>query len=55
MMAVRRAANPGGAMFGIPAGRGFDGQRVVPGGALVLVDNGRIAASGNERQAPGRL
>ena len=32
-----------GAMFGIRAGRAFDGERVVPGGALVLVDDGRIA------------
>jgi imidazolonepropionase-like amidohydrolase len=31
-------------MFGIRAGRAFDGKRVVPGGALVLVDDGRIAA-----------
>jgi imidazolonepropionase-like amidohydrolase len=31
-------------MFGIRAGRAFDGERVVPGGALVLVDDGRIAA-----------
>ena len=30
-------------MFGIRAGRAFDGERVVPGGALVLVDGGRIA------------
>jgi imidazolonepropionase-like amidohydrolase len=30
-------------MFGIRAGRAFDGEWVVPGGALVLVDNGRIA------------
>jgi imidazolonepropionase-like amidohydrolase len=30
-------------MFGIRAGRAFDGERVVPGGALVLVDEGRIA------------
>jgi imidazolonepropionase-like amidohydrolase len=30
-------------MFGIRAGRVFDGERVVPGGALVLVDDGRIA------------
>jgi imidazolonepropionase-like amidohydrolase len=30
-------------MFGIRAGRAFDGTRVVPGGALVLVDDGRIA------------
>jgi imidazolonepropionase-like amidohydrolase len=30
-------------MFGIRAGRAFDGERVVPGGALVLVDDGRIA------------
>jgi imidazolonepropionase-like amidohydrolase len=30
-------------MFGIRAGRAFDGERVVPGGALVLVDAGRIA------------
>src|SRR5215469_4279517 len=36
-------ADPGGAMFGIRAGRAFDGERVVPGGALVLVDDGRIA------------
>jgi len=26
-----------------PGGRAFDGERVVPGGALVLVDHGRIA------------
>ena len=31
-------------MFGIRAGRAFDGERVVPGGALVLIDDGRIAA-----------
>ena len=31
-------------MFGIRAGRAFDGERVVPGGALVLVDGDRIAA-----------
>jgi len=30
-------------MFGIRAGGAFDGERVVPGGALVLVDDGRIA------------
>jgi imidazolonepropionase-like amidohydrolase len=30
-------------MFGIRAGRAFDGERVVPGGALVLVEDGRIA------------
>jgi imidazolonepropionase-like amidohydrolase len=30
-------------MFGIRAGRAFDGEQVVPGGALVLVDDGRIA------------
>jgi imidazolonepropionase-like amidohydrolase len=30
-------------MFGIRAGRAFDGERAVPGGALVLVDDGRIA------------
>src|SRR5215472_6345619 len=30
-------------MFGIRTGRAFDGERVVPGGALVLVDGGRIA------------
>jgi imidazolonepropionase-like amidohydrolase len=30
-------------VFGIRAGRAFDGERVVPGGALVLVDDGRIA------------
>jgi imidazolonepropionase-like amidohydrolase len=30
-------------MFGVRAGRAFDGERVVPGGALVLVDGGRIA------------
>jgi imidazolonepropionase-like amidohydrolase len=30
-------------MFGIRAGRAFDGERVVPGGALVLVDEDRIA------------
>jgi imidazolonepropionase-like amidohydrolase len=30
-------------MFGVRAGRAFDGERVVPGGALVLVDDGRIA------------
>lgn len=30
-------------MFGIRAGRAFDGERAVPGGALVLVDGGRIA------------
>jgi imidazolonepropionase-like amidohydrolase len=30
-------------MFGIRAGSAFDGERVVPGGALVLVDDGRIA------------
>jgi imidazolonepropionase-like amidohydrolase len=30
-------------MFGIRAGRAFEGERVVPGGALVLVDGGRIA------------
>lgn len=29
-------------MFGIRAGKAFDGERVVPGGALVLVDDGRI-------------
>jgi len=29
-------------MFGVRAGRAFDGERVVPGGALVLVDGGRI-------------
>lgn len=31
-------------MFGIRAGRAFDGHKVVPAGALVLVDDGRIAA-----------
>jgi imidazolonepropionase-like amidohydrolase len=31
-------------VFGIRAGRAFDGDRAVPDGALVLVDNGRIAA-----------
>jgi imidazolonepropionase-like amidohydrolase len=30
-------------MFAIRAGMAFDGERVVPGGALVLVDEGRIA------------
>ena len=30
-------------MFGVRAGRAFDGERVVPGGALVLVQDGRIA------------
>lgn len=30
-------------MFGIRAGRAFGGERVLPGGALVLVDDGRIA------------
>jgi imidazolonepropionase-like amidohydrolase len=30
-------------MFGIRAGRAFDGEQVVPAGALVLVDDGRIA------------
>ncbi len=30
-------------MFGVRAGRAFDGEQVVPGGALVLFDNGRIA------------
>jgi imidazolonepropionase-like amidohydrolase len=30
-------------MFGVRAGRAFDGERMVPGGALVLVDDGRIA------------
>jgi imidazolonepropionase-like amidohydrolase len=30
-------------MYGIRAGRAFDGERVVPGGALVLVADGRIA------------
>jgi imidazolonepropionase-like amidohydrolase len=29
-------------MFGIRAGGAFDGERVLPGGALVLVDGGRI-------------
>jgi imidazolonepropionase-like amidohydrolase len=29
-------------MFGVRAGRAFDGERAVPGGALVLVDGGRI-------------
>jgi imidazolonepropionase-like amidohydrolase len=29
-------------MFGVRAGRVFDGERVVPGGALVLVDGDRI-------------
>jgi imidazolonepropionase-like amidohydrolase len=29
-------------MFGVRAGGAFDGERVVPGGALVLVDGGRI-------------
>ena len=29
-------------MFGVRAGRAFDGERVVPGGALVLADGGRI-------------
>jgi imidazolonepropionase-like amidohydrolase len=31
-------------VFGIRAGRAFDGDKVVPDGALVLIDNGRIAA-----------
>lgn len=31
-------------MFGIRAGQAFDGERPVPGGALVLIDGGRIAA-----------
>jgi hypothetical protein len=44
MMGVQVVASPGGVMFGIRAGRAaFDGERVVPGGALVLVDDGRIA------------
>jgi imidazolonepropionase-like amidohydrolase len=30
-------------MFGVRAGRAFDGERMVPGGALVLVDGDRIA------------
>ena len=30
-------------MFGVRAGRAFDGEQVVPGGALVLFDDGRIA------------
>jgi imidazolonepropionase-like amidohydrolase len=29
-------------MFGVRAGSAFDGERVVPGGALVLLDDGRI-------------
>jgi imidazolonepropionase-like amidohydrolase len=29
-------------MLGVRAGRAFDGERAVPGGALVLVDGGRI-------------
>lgn len=29
-------------MFGIRAGRAFDGEQVIPGGALVLVGDGRI-------------
>jgi cytosine/adenosine deaminase-related metal-dependent hydrolase len=29
-------------MFGVRAGGAFDGERVVPGGALVLFDGGRI-------------
>jgi len=29
-------------MFGVRAGNAFDGERVVPGGALVLLDDGRI-------------
>ena len=29
-------------MFGVRAGRAFDGEHAVPGGALVLVDGGRI-------------
>jgi len=31
-------------MFGIRAGRAFDGERVIAGGALVLCDGGRIVA-----------
>lgn len=31
-------------MLGIRAGRAFDGERAIPGGALVLVDDGRILA-----------
>src|SRR5947207_8860590 len=30
-------------MVGVRAGRAFDGEGAVPGGALVLVDDGRIA------------
>jgi hypothetical protein len=29
-------------MLGVRAGRAFDGERVVPGGALVVLDEGRI-------------
>jgi imidazolonepropionase-like amidohydrolase len=29
-------------MLGVRPGRAFDGERAVPGGALVLVDDGRI-------------
>jgi hypothetical protein len=36
-------------MLGVRAGRAFDGERVVPGGALVLLDEGRIV--GVERRA----
>jgi len=31
-------------VFGIRAGKAFDGDKVVPGGALVLVEDGRISA-----------
>jgi imidazolonepropionase-like amidohydrolase len=42
MMAMRKSGEQGVSMFGVRAGTAFDGERVVPGGALVLVDNGRI-------------
>ena len=43
MMAVGRVTDQGGAGVRDPGGQAFDGERVVPGGALVLVDGGRIA------------
>src|SRR5260370_6854225 len=33
-------------MFGVRAGSAFDGERFVPGGALVLLDDGRIVGVG---------
>jgi len=38
-------------MLAIRAERGFDGERLVPGGVVVLLDEGRIVAVGRDAMA----